>query len=98
MCAQVGNDASQFVGPVFLNLLLAAMQNGESAWKGYLYGVSIFLGVVSHRPFNVFISLLRKPPACRILLALSNVAALESSVVRLNADLSGEGRVKGYVS
>jgi hypothetical protein len=53
-CAQVGNDASQFVGPVFLNLLLAAMQNGESAWKGYLYGVSIFLGLVSHRPFQCF--------------------------------------------
>ncbi|MCO5609267.1 hypothetical protein L7F22_063491 [Adiantum nelumboides] len=44
---KIGNDASQFVGPVFLNLLLASMQNGEPAWIGYIYAASIFVGVTA---------------------------------------------------
>ncbi|KAH7289296.1 hypothetical protein KP509_31G069200 [Ceratopteris richardii] len=42
---KIGNDASQFVGPVFLNLLLASMQNGDPAWIGYIYAACIFIGV-----------------------------------------------------
>ncbi|KAJ7552374.1 hypothetical protein O6H91_06G052700 [Diphasiastrum complanatum] len=43
---KIGNDLSQFVGPVFLGFLLQSMQNGEPVWKGYIYAASIFLGVV----------------------------------------------------
>eukprot|EP00262_Sarcandra_glabra_P011548 TRINITY_DN2799_c0_g1_i1.p1 TRINITY_DN2799_c0_g1~~TRINITY_DN2799_c0_g1_i1.p1 ORF type:complete len:1626 (+),score=287.39 TRINITY_DN2799_c0_g1_i1:361-5238(+) len=43
---KIGNDASQFVGPVILNLLLQSMQNREPTWIGYIYALSIFLGVV----------------------------------------------------
>ncbi|KAJ1698124.1 hypothetical protein LUZ63_006636 [Rhynchospora breviuscula] len=42
---KIGNDASQFVGPVILNLLLASMQRGDPAWHGYIYAFSIFAGV-----------------------------------------------------
>ncbi|RWR88757.1 ABC transporter C family member 2-like protein [Cinnamomum micranthum f. kanehirae] len=42
----IGNDASQFVGPVVLNLLLQSMQQGDPAWIGYIYAFSIFAGVV----------------------------------------------------
>ncbi|WCJ24253.1 multidrug resistance-associated protein 1 [Euphorbia peplus] len=42
---KVGNDLSQFVGPVFLNHLLKSMQQGDPAWIGYVYAFSIFLGV-----------------------------------------------------
>ncbi|GBG83673.1 hypothetical protein CBR_g37475 [Chara braunii] len=40
------NDASQFTGPVFLNLLLKSMQNNEPAWKGYLYSCAIFVAMM----------------------------------------------------
>ncbi|ERM99159.1 ABC transporter C family member 2 [Amborella trichopoda] len=43
---KVGNDASQFVGPVILNLLLVSMQRGDPAWIGYICAFSIFMGVV----------------------------------------------------
>ncbi|XP_047310142.1 ABC transporter C family member 2 [Impatiens glandulifera] len=43
---KIGNDASQFVGPLILNKLLQSMQNGDPAWTGYIYAFSIFLGVV----------------------------------------------------
>jgi ABC-type multidrug transport system fused ATPase/permease subunit len=43
---KIGNDAAQFVGPVFLSLLLEAMQNREPVWHGYIYAGSIFLGVL----------------------------------------------------
>lgn len=42
---KIGNDASQFVGPICLNLLLASMQNGDPAWIGYIYAACIFVGV-----------------------------------------------------
>ncbi|KAJ8627273.1 hypothetical protein MRB53_020580 [Persea americana] len=41
----IGNDASQFVGPVVLNLLLQSMQRGDPSWIGYIYAFSIFAGV-----------------------------------------------------
>ncbi|KAG9439107.1 hypothetical protein H6P81_019272 [Aristolochia fimbriata] len=42
---KIGNDASQFVGPIILNLLLESMQRDAPAWIGYIYAFSIFLGV-----------------------------------------------------
>ncbi|KAJ9691138.1 hypothetical protein PVL29_013352 [Vitis rotundifolia] len=42
---KIGNDLSQFVGPILLNHLLQSMQRGDPAWIGYIYAFSIFLGV-----------------------------------------------------
>lgn len=43
---KIGNDASQFVGPIVLNFLLESMQKGDPSWSGYIYAFSIFAGVV----------------------------------------------------
>ncbi|KAI4365222.1 hypothetical protein MLD38_021227 [Melastoma candidum] len=43
---KIGNDLSQFVGPLLLNILLQSMQLGEPAYKGYIYAFLIFVGVV----------------------------------------------------
>ncbi|XP_057763903.1 ABC transporter C family member 2-like [Salvia miltiorrhiza] len=43
---KIGNDLSQFVGPLILNLLLQSMQQGDPAWIGYIYAFTIFVGVV----------------------------------------------------
>ncbi|KAA8519399.1 hypothetical protein F0562_013655 [Nyssa sinensis] len=43
---KIGNDFSQFVGPLILNHLLQSMQQGDPAWIGYIYAFSIFVGVV----------------------------------------------------
>lgn len=43
---KIGNDAAQFVGPVFLSLLLQSMQNGEPPMKSYIYVVCIFVGAL----------------------------------------------------
>ncbi|KAG8365655.1 hypothetical protein BUALT_Bualt18G0128600 [Buddleja alternifolia] len=43
---KIGNDVSQFIGPLILNQLLQSMQQGGSAWIGYIYAFSIFVGVV----------------------------------------------------
>ncbi|KAJ8762659.1 hypothetical protein K2173_010680 [Erythroxylum novogranatense] len=43
---KIGNDLSQFVGPILLNYLLKSMQQGDPAWIGYLYAFLIFLGVL----------------------------------------------------
>ncbi|KAK0578361.1 hypothetical protein LWI29_009118 [Acer saccharum] len=43
---KIGNDLSQFVGPLILNQLLQSMQQGDPAWIGYIYAFSIFAGVV----------------------------------------------------
>ncbi|KAI0495107.1 hypothetical protein KFK09_025254 [Dendrobium nobile] len=42
---KIGNDVSQFVGPLILNRLLKSMQEGEPGWHGYIYAFSIFAGV-----------------------------------------------------
>ncbi|KAL4356580.1 hypothetical protein AHAS_Ahas09G0100900 [Arachis hypogaea] len=42
----IGNDLSQFLGPLILNQLLESMQNGDPAWIGYVFAFSIFVGVV----------------------------------------------------
>ncbi|XP_011096661.1 ABC transporter C family member 2 [Sesamum indicum] len=43
---KIGNDVSQFIGPLILNHLLQSMQRGDPAWIGYIYAFSIFVGVV----------------------------------------------------
>ncbi|GMH31056.1 hypothetical protein Nepgr_032899 [Nepenthes gracilis] len=43
---KIGNDLSQFAGPILLNSLLQSMQQGDPAWIGYVYAFSIFVGVV----------------------------------------------------
>ncbi|XP_016548338.2 ABC transporter C family member 2 isoform X2 [Capsicum annuum] len=43
---KIGNDASQFIGPLILNQLLQSMQRGDPAWIGYIYAFAIFVGVV----------------------------------------------------
>ncbi|XP_073027940.1 ABC transporter C family member 2-like [Primulina eburnea] len=43
---KIGNDLSQFIGPLILNRLLQSMQQGDPAWIGYIYAFSIFVGVV----------------------------------------------------
>ncbi|XP_052291507.1 ABC transporter C family member 2-like isoform X2 [Citrus sinensis] len=43
---KIGNDLSQFVGPLLLNQLLQSMQQDGPAWIGYIYAFSIFVGVV----------------------------------------------------
>ncbi|KAL4286983.1 hypothetical protein AHAS_Ahas19G0140700 [Arachis hypogaea] len=43
---KIGNDLSQFLGPLILNQLLESMQNGDPAWIGYVLAFSIFVGVV----------------------------------------------------
>ncbi|KAI5671046.1 hypothetical protein M9H77_11410 [Catharanthus roseus] len=42
---KIGNDVSQFIGPLILNQLLKSMQQGEPAWIGYIYAFLIFVGV-----------------------------------------------------
>ncbi|VVA93078.1 unnamed protein product [Arabis nemorensis] len=42
---KIGNDLSQFVGPVILSHLLRSMQEGDPAWVGYIYAFLIFIGV-----------------------------------------------------
>nr|XP_043620654.1 ABC transporter C family member 2-like [Erigeron canadensis] len=43
---KIGNDLSQFVGPLILNQLLLSMQERGPAQIGYIYAFSIFVGVV----------------------------------------------------
>ncbi|WOG86165.1 hypothetical protein DCAR_0205366 [Daucus carota subsp. sativus] len=42
---KIGNDLSQFVGPVILNHLLQSLERGDPAWIGYVYAFLIFVGV-----------------------------------------------------
>nr|GEX49465.1 ABC transporter C family member 12-like [Tanacetum cinerariifolium] len=42
---KIGNDLSQFVGPVILSYLLQSLQRGDPSWIGYVYAFSIFVGV-----------------------------------------------------
>ncbi|KAL6197137.1 hypothetical protein ACLB2K_032749 [Fragaria x ananassa] len=42
---KIGNDLSQFSGPILLNHLLQSMQRGDPAWIGYIYAFLIFMGV-----------------------------------------------------
>ncbi|XP_023553923.1 ABC transporter C family member 2-like isoform X2 [Cucurbita pepo subsp. pepo] len=43
---KIGNDISQFVGPVILNKLLESMQRGDSSGMGYIYAFSMLAGML----------------------------------------------------
>ena len=40
------NDASQFVGPVFLNLLLSSIARQDPPGRSYLFAGSMFFGLI----------------------------------------------------
>lgn len=40
------NDASQFIGPVFLSLLLGVVSKGQPSSLGYTYAVLMLLGLI----------------------------------------------------
>ncbi|XP_041993077.1 ABC transporter C family member 12-like [Salvia splendens] len=42
---KIGSDLSQLAGPVILNHLLQSLENGDPAWVGYIYALSIFFSV-----------------------------------------------------
>ncbi|GLT68246.1 hypothetical protein SLA2020_404960 [Shorea laevis] len=49
---KIGNDLSQFVGPLILNQLLQSMQRGDPAWIGYIYAFSILLECIgAYNPY-----------------------------------------------
>lgn len=43
---KLGNDASQFIGPLFLNLLLTAIASGTPVLVSYGYALLMFLGLL----------------------------------------------------
>ena len=43
---KLANDASQFVGPVFLNLLLSSISRNDPPRKSYMYAVGMFGGLI----------------------------------------------------
>ena len=44
---KLGNDASQFVGPIFLNLLLGIVETGGSAVLGYSYATLMLILLIA---------------------------------------------------
>lgn len=40
------NDASQFVAPIFINLLLGVVEKGQSSAKGFFFAGLMFVGLV----------------------------------------------------
>ncbi|OVA16127.1 ABC transporter [Macleaya cordata] len=85
---KVGNDLSQFVGPVILNQLLQSMQEGDPAWVGYIYAFSIFVGVV----FGVLSEAQYFQNVMRVGYRLR--ATLVAAVFRKSLRLTHEGRRK----
>jgi len=88
---KIGNDASQFVGPVFLSLLLESMQNREPVWHGYVYAASIFLGVLLGVIFEgqYFQNVMR--------VGMRTRSTLIASVFRKSLRLTQDGR-KGFTA
>jgi hypothetical protein len=43
---KLANDASQFIGPIFLNLLLTAISNDGPVLRSYSYAAAMFAGLV----------------------------------------------------
>ncbi|KAJ6728190.1 ABC TRANSPORTER C FAMILY MEMBER 1 [Salix koriyanagi] len=84
----IGNDASQFVGPLILNQLLKSMQEGDPAWIGYVYAFSIFAGVV----FGVLCEAQYFQNVMRVGFRLR--ATLVAAVFRKSLRLTHEGRRK----
>lgn len=88
---KIGNDASQFVGPTFLNLLLQSMQRGDPAWIGYIYATSIFVGVMGGVlcEGQYFANVLR--------VGFRTRATLVAAIFRKTLRVTQEGR-KGFTS
>ncbi|CAK7350158.1 unnamed protein product [Dovyalis caffra] len=85
---KIGNDASQFVGPLVLNQLLQSMQEGDPAWIGYIYAFSIFAGVV----FGVLCEAQYFQNVMRVGFRLRST--LVAAVFRKSLRLTHEGRRK----
>ncbi|KAF5736366.1 ABC transporter family protein [Tripterygium wilfordii] len=85
---KIGNDVSQFVGPLILNQLLQSMQRGDPAWIGYVYAFSIFLGVV----FGVLCEAQYFQNVMRVGFRLRST--LIAAVFRKSLKLTHEGRQK----
>ncbi|KAK9267442.1 hypothetical protein L1049_009868 [Liquidambar formosana] len=82
----IGNDLSQFVGPVLLNHLLQSMQRGDPAWVGYIYAFSIFVGV----SFGVLCEAQYFQNAMRVGFRLRST--LVAAIFRKSLRLTHEGR------
>lgn len=85
---KIGNDLSQFVGPLILNHLLQSMQQGDPAWVGYAYAFGIFLGVV----FGVLCEAQYFQNVMRVGYRLRST--LVAAVFRKSLRLTHEGRKK----
>uniref|UniRef100_A0A1D1Z5A5 ABC-type xenobiotic transporter n=2 Tax=Anthurium amnicola TaxID=1678845 RepID=A0A1D1Z5A5_9ARAE len=85
---KIGNDVSQFVGPVILNLLLLSMQQEDPSWNGYIYAFLIFLGVALGVLFEAqyFQNVMRAGFRLRV--------TLVAAVFRKSLRLTNEGRRK----
>lgn len=88
---KIGNDASQFVGPMMLNLLLQSMQKGDPAYIGYIYAASIFVGIMGGVlcEGQYFSNVLRAGFRTR--------ATLVATIFRKTLRMTQEGR-KGFTS
>ncbi|XP_008775219.2 ABC transporter C family member 2-like [Phoenix dactylifera] len=85
---KIGNDASQFVGPLILNQLLQSMQEEDPSWNGYIYAFAIFAGVALGVLFEAqyFQNVMRVGFRLR--------STLVAAVFRKSLRLSHEGRRK----
>ncbi|KAI5055599.1 hypothetical protein GOP47_0029120 [Adiantum capillus-veneris] len=88
---KIGNDASQFVGPVMLNLLLQSMQRGEPGHIGYFYAAFIFFGLM----FGVLCEGQFYQNVLRV--GFRTRATLVAAIFRKSLRITQEGR-KGFTS
>ncbi|PHT58696.1 ABC transporter C family member 2 [Capsicum baccatum] len=83
----IGNDASQFIGPLILNQLLQSLQRGDPAWIGYVYAFAIFIGVTA------CIGLYSVKPRPSAVETSTNLACLKiAAVFRKSLSLTHESR------
>ncbi|XP_010906316.1 ABC transporter C family member 2 [Elaeis guineensis] len=85
---KIGNDASQFVGPLVLNQLLQSMQEEDPSWNGYIYAFAIFAGVA----LGVLVEAQYFQNVMRVGFRLRST--LVAAVFRKSLRLSHEGRRK----
>ncbi|XP_074357974.1 ABC transporter C family member 2-like isoform X2 [Apium graveolens] len=85
---KIGNDLSQFVGPVILNHLLQSLERGDPAWIGYVYAFLIFVGV----SLGVLCEAQYFQNVMRVGFRLRST--LVAAVFRKSLRLTGEGREK----
>ncbi|KAK1381980.1 ABC-type xenobiotic transporter [Heracleum sosnowskyi] len=85
---KIGNDLSQFVGPVILDHLLQSLERGDPAWIGYVYAFLIFVGV----SLGVLCEAQYFQNVMRVGFRLRST--LVAAVFRKSLRLTGEGREK----